>query len=212
MPGRGSQPRGGNAASNRRIVPRTRRPAASIRKAGGFHCCLGVTPPSAVERIRRWIEPDGQRVWWEQPQAASGAAAEIQRAAARASRNPLAPATHSPPFREGAEAVVDPWNLLDAAHAGYFSALVTRFSRRSFQTVTGCLLQCNTVNDPEAPRFGQPVVSSSRAGTRSKPGRRDVSGGNCSMCRRALDTVCKPAPFGSLPEPKNVKAPQAKHL
>jgi len=32
MKGRGSQPRGGNAASNLRIVPRVRRPAASIRK------------------------------------------------------------------------------------------------------------------------------------------------------------------------------------
>jgi len=48
------------------------------------------------------------------------------------------------------------------------------------------------------------------SGHKVRTGRAELGGGNYSMCRRALDGVCKPATLGSLPETKNVKAPQAK--
>src|SRR5438445_6147390 len=66
MKGRGSQPRGGNAASNLRIVPRVRRPAASIRKpADGVQDHEGPRfgqPVVSSDRARRHLVPRASSV------------------------------------------------------------------------------------------------------------------------------------------------------
>ena len=61
-----------------------------------------------------------------------------------------------------------------------------------------------------APQFGQPLVSTCRAGTGSARTQTDVTTGNFSIVARAFGKACKPATLGSLPETKNPKAPPAK--
>src|SRR6185436_7588034 len=73
---------------------------------------------------------------------------EIERAPARAAGQPRPPAVEAAPLREGADRVVEPGNLLDAAHAGY------AISHARAARTGGCVHRQPRAGIPEDPVIG----------------------------------------------------------